>query len=133
MRENLDTDRLDFEIEFLEGVVQRKPDYFEALNVLAYHYTARGRYQEGLAADRRLAALRPDDPGVLYNLACSLSLTGNLDEAFPVLERAASRGYRDFDAILEDSDLDALRRDPRFVPFLNRLRGSAGKERSVME
>ena len=39
-----DQEQLDFEIEFLEAVLARKPEYFDALNTLAYDYTARGLY-----------------------------------------------------------------------------------------
>ncbi len=114
--------RLDYEIAFLEGVVARKGDYFDALNALAYDYTARGLHEKGLEADRRLAQLRPDDPGVLYNLACSLALTRQLDEAFTTLARAVGLGYHDFEHIQEDADLTPLRQDPRFPTFLELLR-----------
>ena len=113
-----DPEQLDFEIDFLERVVARNPDYFDALNILAHDYTARGLYQKGLEADRRLAQLRPDDAGVVYNLACSFSLTDHINEAFTTLARAIFLGYRDFRHIEEDPDLEPLRRDPRFQTFI---------------
>ena len=122
-----DQEQLDFEIEFLEGVLARKPEYFDALNTLAYDYTARGLYEKGLEADRRLAQLRPGDAGVTYNLACSLSLTGHIDEALTTLARSIFLGYRDFRHIREDPDLEPLRRDSRFETFIQLARREAAE------
>ena len=120
-----DRGQLDFEIWFFEGVIGRKPDHVDALSVLADDYTARGLYQKGLEADRRLAELRPEDSTVVYNLACSLSLTGQIDEAYSMLARAIFLGYRDYRHIRRDPDLEALRRDPRFRTFLEVARREA--------
>mgnify|MGYP003707846143 CR=1 FL=1 len=65
---------LDIEIGFLEGVVKRDRRNVEALQLLGDDYTQRGRYEEGLKIDRRLARLCPGDSLVQYNLACSFSL-----------------------------------------------------------
>jgi Flp pilus assembly protein TadD len=73
---------LDVEIGFIEGVVQKDPSYLEALQILGDDYTKRGRFHDGLKVDEQLARLRPHDATVLYNLACSYSLTGCVDEAF---------------------------------------------------
>ena len=53
---------LDIEIDFLEGVLKRDRRYVEALQLLGDDYTRRGRYEDGLKVDRRLARLCPDDP-----------------------------------------------------------------------
>jgi len=103
-----------FETEFFESVVRRQGDYWEVLSVLANHYTSEKRYREGLALDRRLARLRPRDPVVFYNLACSYSLVGRLRSALKALKRALALGYRDFSHLMDDEDLDALRHDGRF-------------------
>src|SRR5436190_22782305 len=84
---------LDIEIGFIEGVVQRDPQYVEALQILGDDYTRRGKFANGLRVDERLAQLRLDDPTVLYNLACSYALTDQLAEAFSALRRAIDQGY----------------------------------------
>ena len=103
-----------FEVAFFESIVRRQGDYWEVLAVLGNHYTADKRYREGLAVDRRLAQLRPDDPIVFYNLACSYSLVGWVPQALKALERSLTLGYRDFKHLMQDRDLDALKRDRRF-------------------
>ena len=72
---------LDIEIQFLEGVTQRDRRYVEALQLLGDDYTRRGRFEDGLSVDRRLARLCPSDPLVHYNLACSFSLTEEFRKA----------------------------------------------------
>lgn len=100
---------LDLEIVFMEGLVKRDPGHVEALQILGDNYTRRGRLQEGLRVDLRLCALRPEDCMVHYNLACSYSLTGQLDLAAAALERAINLGYNDFAFMARDPDLKNLR------------------------
>jgi len=79
---------LDIEIGFLEGIVHRDPGYVDALQLLGDDYTKRGKYLSGLNIDQKLSGLRPRDPLVFYNLACSLCLTRNFEEAANALEQA---------------------------------------------
>jgi len=103
---------LDTRIEFLEGLVRRAPDYVDALQLLGDHYTQRGRYTEGLRVDERLARLEPQNSLVFYNLACSYSLTDQLDRAALALDKALQLGYRDFNFLAKDPDLRKLRQHP---------------------
>jgi tetratricopeptide (TPR) repeat protein len=100
---------LDVEISFLEGIVRRDSDYVEALQILGDAYTRRGEFSEGLKVDEQLARLRPDDALVHYNLACSYSLTEQLESAAASLEKSLELGYRDFKWIAMDPDLRNLR------------------------
>lgn len=101
---------LDVEISFLEGIVRRDPDYVEALQILGDGYTRRGAFSDGLKVDEQLARLRPKDALVHYNLACSYSLTEQIELAATSLDRALQLGYRDFKWIVSDPDLRNLRR-----------------------
>jgi tetratricopeptide (TPR) repeat protein len=105
---------LDIEIAFMEGVLARDKGYLEAWKVLAEDYSRRSRFQEGLQADEKLAQLIPENPEVLYNLACSYSLTKNVERAVETLTRAIAKGFSDFKWMLRDPDLVQLRRDPIF-------------------
>jgi len=105
---------LDVEISFIEGVVQKDPDYVEALQILGDDYTKRGRFADGLKIDEQLARLRPQDATVLYNLACSYSLTDQVEHAFAALHRALAAGYDDFKWMAQDPDLELLRKHPLY-------------------
>jgi tetratricopeptide (TPR) repeat protein len=110
--------QLDFEIEFFGGVLDRYPDFVDALRVQGNNLTLKGRFVDGLQIDKRLVQLRPNDPLVHYNLACSLALLKRNDLALKTLRRAVELGYRDFRYMREDRDLDAVRNDPRFRQLL---------------
>ena len=106
---------LDIEIQFLEGVIERDRRYVEALQLLGDDYTRRGRFEDGLSVDRRLARLCPSDPLVHYNLACSFSLTKEFRKAANALRKAIHYGYRDFDHLRKDSDLEPLRQNELYA------------------
>jgi tetratricopeptide (TPR) repeat protein len=110
--------QLDFEIDFFSKILERSPDYIDALRVLGNNLTLKGRYVEGLQIDKRLCQLRPSDPLAHYNLACSLALLKKTEPALKTLRRAVELGYRDFRYMREDRDLDAIRHDPRFRQLL---------------
>ncbi len=113
---------LDIEIGFIEGVVQRDPHYVEALQILGDDYTRRGKFENGLRIDEQLARLRPDDPTVLYNLACSYALVGQLEAAVSALNRAIDGGYDDFKWLMKDPDLKKLRSSALFKPVKEKIR-----------
>jgi tetratricopeptide (TPR) repeat protein len=118
---------LDVEIGFLEGIIGRDPRYVEALQVLGDNYTRRGKFTDGLKIDERLSRLMPDDPTVLYNLACSYALMRRLEQAASALSRALDRGYKDFKWLLKDPDLQNLRNHDLFKDIRARIR--AGRVR----
>jgi tetratricopeptide (TPR) repeat protein len=117
-----------FEIQFFEELLSRDPCNEEALMILGTTYTRRGEYEKGLNVDRRLVRLRPADPIVYYNLACSYCLLQQLDESLAALERAISLGYRDVPHLAKDPDLDNLRSDPRYRKLLGRLVGRSASD-----
>ena len=113
---------LDIEITFIEGVIRRDPHYVEALQVLGDDYTKRQKFGEGLRIDEQLAELRPDDPLVQYNLACSYSLTSQFELAAATLEKAINAGYSDFKWLAKDPDLAPLRKHPAFARIREKVR-----------
>ncbi|MCF7668717.1 MAG: hypothetical protein K9N48_02965 [Verrucomicrobia bacterium] len=120
---------LDVEISFLEGLVRRDTQYTEALELLGDDYTKRGRYRDGLEIDLALSKLRPEDPMVFYNLACSYSLTNHYEEALDALEKAFKCGYDDFYWLARDPDLQNIRELPRFQKLKERYRPVKSRKR----
>ena len=113
----------DFEIGLSRAVLDSTPKHAEALSMLGHALTRTGRHQEALEADLRLTTLRASDPVAFYNLACTYSRLENLDGAFESLHRAFELGYRDFQHLLRDPDLENLRRDRRFKSLLQKKWG----------
>ena len=113
----------DFEVTFYEKILERKPDFIEALMALGDLYTKKGRAADGLKIDQKLAQLRPDDSAVLYNLACSYSLVNNLEASLNTIKKAIEYGYDNLAYLERDNDLDNLRRDERFKEFFVGIKG----------
>ena len=73
-----------------------------------------GRYDEAADRARELVDAHPEDPGLLYGLACVESLAGRKADALDHLTRASEiwDGFRSFAE--EDSDFDPIRDEPGF-------------------
>jgi tetratricopeptide (TPR) repeat protein len=112
---------LSVEIQFYEGILAQDPDYVEALIPLAEAYTKAGLYEKGLETDQRLAELRPNDPTVHYNLACSWALTGHRDKALATLEHAIELGFSDVELLMKDEDLVSLHDEEEFARLIARF------------
>ncbi len=113
---------LEVKTSFMEGIVRRDPLYIEALQVLGDCYTQQGRFERSLKVDEQLSRLEPANPLVFYNLACSYSLNGDVNQAASSLEKALSLGYRDFKWLARDPDLRQLRKHPLFAPIRDKIR-----------
>jgi tetratricopeptide (TPR) repeat protein len=121
LRERIERLGLEFLTEFLEIALRHHPENMEALAELGHVYTRQGRLREGLELDRRLVRLAPDNPTVHYNLACSLALCGEPQDALDALETAVRLGYSDGRFLSEDEDLRSLRAEPRFRALVSAL------------
>ena len=113
---------IDFEIRFLEGILKYQPDFIEGLILLGDHYTKKGLYDKGLRVDEKLAALLPEDPVVHYNLACSYSLVSEINKAFRSIKKAIRLGYHNLEHLEHDKDLMNLRQERRFQEYYARLK-----------
>lgn len=111
-----------FEIQFFESILRRSPRDTSVIEILGGLYTKDGRIDDGLRMDRRLVRLLPDNATAHYNLACSLALKKRKADAMRSLHRAVELGYRDFDWMLQDPDLESLRNLPAFKDLVSRLK-----------
>lgn len=122
----LDEDQSDFDMRFYEAILDRNHFHLDALRQLVDLLAAQGDYQRVLELDQRLVALRPHDCFAKYNLACSMSVLGQVGAALRTLEEAIRLGYNDFAHLEADADLDAVRRHPGYLGMLNRLGHRSG-------
>lgn len=65
--------------------------------------------------------LQPDDFGTLYNAACTFTRMGDNERALDLLARALASGGGFREWIEKDSDLDALRKLPRYARVMARF------------
>lgn len=110
--------QLDFELHFFSTILTGVPDYADVLRVHAQNLSAKGLLKEGLMAEQKLVELRPADPDAHYNLACRYASMKQPDLALRTLRTAVELGYRDFRAMVQDRQLESVRKDPRFRALL---------------
>lgn len=112
-----------FEIRLAKSVLDRDSSHVEALTILGAALTRAGRHEEALEVDLKTTTLLRNEPTAFYNLACSYSVLNRIDEAVAALRKALDLGYRDFNHLLKDDDLNNVRSDPRFRDLLKRKWG----------
>lgn len=83
--------------------------------IRALRHWATGDFERAAAELSEVNEEHPDNPGVLYNLACAESMAGRREGALAHLRRAIELDG-DFREIAEkDSDFDPIRDDPEFA------------------
>jgi tetratricopeptide (TPR) repeat protein len=110
-----------WDIGFFENVLRRDPAYVDVIEILGGLYTKTGRIADGLRMDRKLVRLQPDNATAHYNLACSLALSDRKADAIRALRRAIDLGYKDYDWMAQDPDLEGLKGVPTFDALLRKL------------
>jgi tetratricopeptide (TPR) repeat protein len=112
-------DKYKFEINFCKGILKRDPEYLPVMELLAGYLTKSGNIDDGLAIDRKIVELDPDNAISHYNLACSLALKHMQGEAIDSLRTALEQGYDDFSWLMKDTDLQNLHDNPAFSALLS--------------
>lgn len=98
-----------------ELVAETEPSRLEAWLGLGWCFKRLGRLSKAIDVLSSGLVSSPDQPILHYNLACYLSLNGNVQGAIEHLTKAISidRRFRDLTQI--EPDFDPIRSDPRFV------------------
>ncbi len=87
----------------------QSPDDARQRMVYATALAEVGRKDEALREGAQAQELSPNDPLMLYNVACVYSRLGDTGRAIEALRQAISAGYENFPWLRNDPDLDALR------------------------
>src|SRR3990167_4458147 len=69
----------------------------------------------------RAIAMDPEDPMLLYNVACLYSVLGRTDDCLTALEQAVNKGWGDKAWLEHDSDFDAVRPEPRYLALIRAM------------
>ncbi|MFB3922691.1 MAG: protein kinase [Terriglobia bacterium] len=101
-------------IRTLERQLETVPDDVRARILLAGNYASVGNEEGATRELRRAVALRPEDPNVLYNAACTYGILTKKSEALDHLKKAWEAGYVNLEWAARDPDLACLHDDPEF-------------------
>jgi tetratricopeptide (TPR) repeat protein len=99
-----------------ETVERYAPEVWDSVKPL---YDA-GEYAEAADRGRELLEAHPDDPRLLYNVACCESLAGRKGDAIEHLRRAIDNAEQVRALAAGDSDFDPIREDPAFEELTGR-------------
>jgi tetratricopeptide (TPR) repeat protein len=108
-------------VRLVKKHIKLNPDDVRALVLGAHALMEVGEAEIANEWAKRALEKSPDDRGVLYNLACFYSLSGEKGTAIDCLEKAAAVGRVTREWIEHDSDLDPIREDPRYLALLEKL------------
>jgi adenylate cyclase len=108
-------------LKLADAHLELNPDDARAWYLSAAALMRLGRREEALERGRRAFAVDPEDPAVLYNVACNYALAGSGDEAINHLEKALQNGFGQREWLENDSAMDPIRGDPRFQALLRKM------------
>ena len=113
-------------LQLAEKQIEFHPDDARALYLGSGVLCQLGDRTRSLEWAQRALKIDPEEPGILYNVACDYALLGQTEEAIVCLEKSLRhnpwfKGWAE-----KDSDLNSLRSHPRFQALLN----SPGMNRS---
>lgn len=106
-------------LESFDRAATEQPDDLSLLLAMAWCYKRSDQLPKAIQAMEQAHEAAPQEPIVLYNLACYWTLAGNKAQALSWLGRALRMNKSLRDLIPEESDFDSLRNDPDFENLLN--------------
>ncbi len=116
-------------LRMAERHLQLHPDDVRAIYLGANALYELGERTHALEWAGRALFMDPEEPSVLYNVACAYALLGEIDKSIDCLEKAFDHGFSHKEWIENDPDFASLRDNPRFQALMQRL--SAGRTNSA--
>ena len=95
-------------------------------NSMAWYYLGSAEYsiknyKEAISAYTK-ASEGLTGPVVIYNLACTYALSGDKKSALKYLKEAADKGFGQYQSMIGDNDLAALKTEKRFKDILEQVK-----------
>ncbi|MGK2961471.1 MAG: protein kinase domain-containing protein [Gemmatimonadaceae bacterium] len=101
--------------------LEMNPDDPRACVLAAIAHAALNDPEKSVMFANRALAADPDDPMLLYNVACNYAQLDRVDDSLDALERAVDKGWGDKAWLEHDSDLDSIRSSPRYKQIIQAL------------
>jgi TolB-like protein len=105
-------------LQLLPDYLLQNPDDARARIVFAITLASVGQPADAVKEGMHALELSPDDPLMLYNVACLFAQLQEIDRSIDALQRAQKAGYWDYGWMKHDPDLNPLRDDARFQQII---------------
>src|SRR5207244_10799123 len=89
-----------------------------------------GRNSGVLEFAMKSRSVEPEDPTVVFNVACLHALIDKREEALDYLERSVMNGFGHMASMVSDPDLDSIRRTPWFQAIVRAMSSDCGPIRA---
>ncbi|MDH3620098.1 MAG: tetratricopeptide repeat protein [Gammaproteobacteria bacterium] len=110
-------------VEVVERHLEWHPDDIRALHLGAGSLILLGQTDRADRWLKRALEIDPNDPIVLYNLACNYATMNKVEQALDFLEQAVVNGAVSRDWMKNDNDLISLHSHPRYEALLASVSG----------
>ncbi len=94
---------------------------FEAYINLSVAQLRGQEFDQAYLTLQKLRKLQPQNPSLYYNLACYYSLTNQLEFGKVAIQKATQLGFKNFQTLKNDPDLENLKDDPAYNKWLASL------------
>lgn len=104
-------------------VVKLQADNGRAWQLLGYSLHSDRKLDAAIEVHKKTTEF-PEFRGIaLFNLGCAYSLKKDADASFEHLTKAVEAGFDGLDYYEDDTDLNYVRKDPRFVALMKKIKG----------
>jgi tetratricopeptide (TPR) repeat protein len=88
------------------------------LTDLGFAYIRSGNSPDGINSLQKAAKLHPNDAAPYYDLACGYALLNDTVTGMKYLEKALEKGFRDYEGMNGDADLENLKKLPEYAVLM---------------
>jgi tetratricopeptide (TPR) repeat protein len=106
--------KLNEAIHQYQKALEIQPDFTPAMNDIGLIYVAKGEYDKAFSSYQKIIELKPDNYIAYYNVACIYAKQNKIEEAVDWLKKAVNRGFKDWEYLKTDKDLENIRGSSHF-------------------
>jgi adenylate cyclase len=108
-------------LQKIENHLQLNPDDVRAVYMKAGAFLGLGEHAQALEWSDRALSMDPEEPSVLYNVACNYALLDETEKALDCIEKAFHKGFGHKEWMEHDPDFLSIRNHPRFKALMRGL------------
>ncbi len=105
-------------LQRIENHLQLNPDDVRAVYMKSGSLAGLGQPAQALEWSDRALSMDPEEPSVLYNVACNYSLLNQTEKALDCIEKAFDKGFGHREWMEFDPDFLSIKNHPRFKALM---------------
>jgi tetratricopeptide (TPR) repeat protein len=105
-------------VDQYQKALSLQPQSIQAMYGLVFVYSTRHHYAKALNVLQNIRQLQPNNPEVYYNIACIYAKGNKTGESIAWLNQAIDKGFKDWDLIKKDRDLENIRNSSYVIELM---------------